>query len=353
MTARYTVDMHDEWMEISLNVPTEDLEDALPLFASVILSPAINANDIDKLAGQTDLAGGDLGGESGTALYEGSLDAAVDRFHEVLYDGHPFGSQPSASDFAKLTIEDVAAFHSRFFVPGNMTLAIAGDIDVRSIEVAVSTLFGDMKFADVPAPAQMPAIGRMKLRQHTFPAAKLQSWLVFGHELPVVPLKDAAALEVMNYILAGGHLYTRMTVETRYKYGYTNDASGFLEDRWYGPGSYTFRSYSRPEVIKPVYENMMSEIHRIRHELVSDEDLFIARGALTDGSFQIRYLDGYSIARSFALERLRYGGHARSSSYVDRVRSVTAEDVRRAANNYIHPERMQVVLVGEPTKLID
>ena len=191
------------------------------------------------------------------------------------------------------------------------------------------------------------------MQQHTFRADKLQSWLVFGHDLGPVPTEDAAALEVMNYILAGGHLYTRMTVETRYRYGYTNDASGFLEDRWFGPGSYTFRSYSRHDVIEAIYDNMMGEIDRIHDELVTDEDLFVAKGALTDGAFQVRYLDGYATVRSLALEKLRFGHHSRSANYIERVRAVTAEDVRDAARKYIRPERMQVVLVGEPADLLD
>ena len=168
-----------------------------------------------------------------------------------------------------------------------------------------------------------------------------------------MPLEDRAALEVMNYILAGGHLYTRMTIETRYKYGYTNDASGFLEDRWFGPGSYTFRSYSRHDVIGAIYDNMMGEIERIREEPVTEEDLFVARGALTEGAFQVRYLDGYATVRSFALEKLRYGDHSRSATYVDRIRAVTVADVREAARKYIRPERIQVVLVGKPVGLLD
>jgi predicted Zn-dependent peptidase len=234
-----------------------------------------------------------------------------------------------------------------------MTLAIAGDIDSEAVQTRIVELFGDQPFKATPLRRDVPSVGAMKLTQHTFPTDKLQSWLVFGHELPVVRLEDQAALEVMNYILAGGHLYTRMTVETRYKYGYTNDASAFLEPGWTGPGSYTFRSYSRHEVIKPIYQNMMAEIVRIREEDVTDEELFIAKGALADGTYQIRYLDGYAIARSFAIERLRYGDHARSADYIARIRAVSKEDVLNAANRYIRPERMQVILVGKPGNLLD
>lgn len=353
MTARYTVDMHDEWTEITLNVPVEDIDSALTLFAGVIMRPAIGEFALERAADKAAPGGDDLGGESGPALYEGSLAAAVDRFHEILYADHPYGRKTDAADFDALTVADVIDFHARHFVAGNMTLAIAGDIDVEEMQERLVALFSGVSAREAPEPRIAPDIGSLSREQHDFPVEKLQSWLVFGHDLPRVPLADEAALEVMNYILAGGHLYTRMTVETRYRYGYTNDASGFLEPRWFGPGSYTFRSYSRHEVIKPLYDNMMAEVLRMRAEEVADEELFIAKGALTEGAFEVRYLDGYATTRNFALEKLRYGDHSRSGSYVDRIRAVTADDVLDAARRYLHPERMQVVLVGEPRPLLD
>ena len=352
MAAEYTVGLHDEWLEISLNVQTADLDDAIGFFAATIQSPAIDEVAIAKAAGKAGPSGPDLAGESGPALYEGSLAAAVDRFHEILYADHPYGYRPDARDFARLNVENLRAFHASHFMPSNLVITVAGDIDIAAIEAEIVKRFGDRPFARAPEIEDAPPVADLDLTQHTFLSDKLQSWLVFGHDLGPVPLEDEAALEVMNYILAGGHLYTRMTVETRYKYGYTNDASGFPEPRWFGPGSYTFRSYSRHEVIRNIFDNMMGEIDRIHDELVTDEDLFVAKGALTDGGFQVRYLDGYAIVRSLALEKLRFGNHTRSASYIKRIRAVTAEDVRDAARKYIRPERMQVVLVGEPTDLL-
>jgi len=346
MTAEFTAEMHDEWTEITLNVPAEDLDQALPIFAGLLREPAISGENIERAAASAAPEKSDLGGESGPALYEGSLNAAVDRFYEILYKDHSYGTQPAPADFADLKAADVAGFHARYFVPGNMTIAVAGAIDVDEINGRLVDLFGDWSAADVPETKQLPAPAPARTALHHFPSNKLQAWLVFGHELPQVPLEDQAALEVMNYILAGGHLWTRMTIETRYKYGYTNDASGFLEDQWFGPGGYNFRSYSRPEVIRNIYDNMMDEVFRIRSEKVSGEELFVAMGALAEGNFQVAYLDGYATTRSFALERLRYGNHDRSASYVQRIRAVSKDDVLNAANEYLRPDVMQVVLVG-------
>lgn len=351
MTAEYSVEMHDEWTEITLNVPVEDLDEALTLFGALLQDPVIDDGAIAS-AGKAAGESLDLGAEDGPALYEGSLAAAVDQFHAILYAGHPYGAEPAQRDFDRLQPNHVREFHQRFFVPGNTVLAVAGDIDTDRMAGRLESLFSGWVAREVPEPTVQPPVTSKKRAQHNFTVDKLQTWLVFGHDLPRVPLADQASLEVMNYILAGGHLWTRMTVETRYKYGYTNDASGFLEPHWDGPGSYTFRSYSRHEVIDDIYRNMMDEVSRILHEPVSDEELFVAKGALTDGNFPVAYDDGYAIARSFAMEKLRYGHHERSGSYVSRVRAVDADGVRAAARKYLRPADMQIVLMGQPVDLL-
>jgi hypothetical protein len=98
---------------------------------------------------------------------------------------------------------------------------------------------------------------------------------------------------------------------------------------------------------------MMGQIIRTRSEEVSDHELFVAIGALADGSFPVRYLDGCALTRNFALERLRYGNHDRSASYAQRIRAVSKEDVLNAARKYLRPDEMQVILVGEAAFQID
>jgi predicted Zn-dependent peptidase len=133
MTAEYVVDLHDEWMEITLNVPAEDLDQALPLFAGLLRDPAISGENIYRAASGAAPTTSDLGGESGPALYEGSMVAAVERFYEINYKDHPYGRRPSSDEFDDLTAENVSNFHAKYFVPGNMTIAVAGAIDVDDI----------------------------------------------------------------------------------------------------------------------------------------------------------------------------------------------------------------------------
>ena len=350
LVADFRVAMGPEMTTISLNVPVEDGWQGLELVAALLRQVNINQSTIDDLIkGATPKANSSESptGESGPVVYEGSLTTAVERFKAVLFAGHPYGQVPGKEDYKNLKIGDIKSFYSTHFVPGNSVIALSGDFDADLAKKKLTESFADWQASPVPTrkePGELKA--PTERRVYTYPSDKLQAWMVMGHELPVVPLEDQAALQVMNYILGGGHFDTRLFRETRDKRGLTNDDSGFLEPNLYGPGCYTFRTYGRPEVIHLLVELTLKEIHRMRSGLVSEKELFVAKNALADGVFQMGYENGYATALTFAEEWLRFGNHEASASYVKRVRELTAQDVLSAAKKYLHPGRMQMVLMG-------
>ncbi len=337
-------------MEVSLDVPAEDAWQAMAILADIVTrGPALAEEDLDAI--HTSAARGmpsdDAAGESGPVLYEGSLAGAADLLHQHVLGGTAYGHEPTAAELDALRLDDVRAFHRRFFVAGNVVIAAAGSFTMETLHQALEDGFGGMEpgpryeRGQTATPAPEPA------RQiFTYPADKLQGWLVIGHELPVVPQQDEAALQVMNYILGGGHFDTRLFRATRDRRGLTNDDSGFLEPNRAGPGTYAFHTYGRPESVRLLLHLTLAEIERIRSDSVTEEELFVAKGALADGVFAAQYRDGWSTAVALAAEWLAQGDHAGSATYQSRVRSVTAADVLEAARTYLHPDRMQVILVG-------
>jgi zinc protease len=350
MTADYSVTLGPEGMEVSLEVPAEDTWQALALLADLIRrGPALGEQDVRAF--RTDTRGALLsdvaGGESGPVLYEGSLAGAADLFRRHVLGGTAYGHALTPDDVDGLTLNEVRAFHRSVFVAGNVVLAAAGPLEMADLRQALDEGFGGMERGPryergrtaAPMSAQAPQV-------FTYPADKLQGWLVIGHELPVVPRQDEAALQVMNYILGGGHFDTRLFRATRDRRGLTNDDSGFLEANRDGPGTYAFHTYGRPETVRLLLHLTLAEIERIRSGSVTEEELFVAKGALADGVFSARYRDGWTTARTLAAEWLAHGSHEASETYQSRIRSVTAADVLEAARTYLDPDRMQVILVG-------
>jgi len=348
MTAEYSVTLHNKWMEINLNVPAEDLEEAFKLFSATIISPNITEENIKAAAGK---ATKDIKVDKNGVIIDGSSSVAVSKFHEIILKGNILGKKLISSDFEDLTTKDVENFYNNYVVASNITIAVSGDVKEKAIRKKLKAQFSSLINKRPPNRRNVPKIKRQKNKYHFFSADKLQTWLVIGHHLAPVPFKDETAFEVMNYILAGGHFWTRMFIETRDKYGLTNDASGYIEDQWDGSGSYSFHSSSRHDVTKQLYDNIMGVIYEIQKESVSDEELMIAHNALADGVYEMKFKDGNATARSFAIEKLRYGNHQHSKSYPARVRSVSKKDVLRVANKYMHPDAFQVIIVGENIKL--
>ena len=343
MAGKLTVVMTPGMTEITLNVPSEDASQGLRIFSGIIRAPCIERDGLEEFRQRGVSAPTP---PVGAVVENGSLELAVDLFNRRLFEGHRYSEVITSEDAAAITIEDVEDFHREFFNPGNMVLAVSGAFDADAMLSEVDQRFTDWEERPLPRLRTGSGVRTPPRATYRYRSDKPQTWIVIGHELPRVSPDDLPALQVMNYILGGGHFDTRLFREARDKRGLTNDASGFLEFNVRGPGTYTFRPYGRHEVAQQLIDLTLAEIERIRSELVSEEELLVAKGALTDGEFAMKFANGHSVARTFAQELARYGTFQHLFRYVRRVRSVSREDVRRVARRYLHPERMAVVIVG-------
>ncbi len=343
MAGRLSITMTADITEVSLDVPAEDASQGLRLFAGILRAPCIERDELQDFV-QNGVSSPTP--PLGALVEDGSLERAVALFNRRLFDGHRYSDEITAADAAEITVDDLQDYHRNFFNPSNLVLAVSGDFDPDEMLREVDQRFADWERGRAPQLRVASNIDTPPRATYEYSAGKLQTWIVIGHEIPRVSPNDIPALQVMNYILGGGHFDTRLFREARDKRGLTNDASGFLEFNVRGPGTYAFRTYGRHEVARKLIDIVFSEIERIRTDLVSEEELFVAQGALTDGDFAMRFADGHAMVRTFAEELTKYWSFEHLFRYVRRVRSVSAADVRRTARRYLHPERMAVVVLG-------
>ena len=353
MAATLEIHMTADLTEISFNVPAEHAEQGMRVFSGIIREPCLDREGLEAFRRPGGEGGGTpafpppgTGNEPGPLVRDGSLQLAVDLFHAKLFEGHRYDDVITEQDLTDLALDDVEDFHREFFTPTNMVLAVSGAFERRRILQQVDQRFADWEERRPPRLRNASRIETPPRQTLRYRAGKLQTWIVIGHELPRVNPRDIPVLQVMNYILGGGHFDTRLFREVRDKRGLANDASGFLEFNVRGPGSYTFRTYGRHEVAQQLIDIIYAEIDRMQNELVSEEELFVAKGALIDGDFAMRFENGVTTARTLAEEFVRYGTLDHLIRYPDRVDDVSAEDVRRAAQRYLDPERMVEVIMG-------
>ncbi|MEP2669370.1 MAG: pitrilysin family protein [Cyclobacteriaceae bacterium] len=337
--AQYGVTMDQEGTTISLNVASEDVAWAVTSLSGILQSPCINNQTVAAYkGGSVDNAVNDR------SAYDGNLNVAVGLFNKHLYDGHSYSSGVTAAQAAAVSVGDVTGFYKKYFTPSNVTIGVGGDFEKSVVEKMLTDRLGEWSGGVRPAIEIATAISP-KNQSEDYTADKLQSWYVAGHALPMLTAEEIPALEVMNYILGGGHFDTRLFKETRDLRGLTNDASGFLTFQQYGPGSYDFRTYGRPEVLGQLEEIVLAEATKIKNEEVSDEELMVAQGALADGVFEEMFQNSHKTAATLAEEFNKYQSFERLSAYPDRVRAVTKADVKDAANKYLLPDQFLTVRV--------
>ncbi|MFZ1806094.1 MAG: pitrilysin family protein [Cyclobacteriaceae bacterium] len=333
LAAEYTVMMDQEGTSISLNVASEDVAWAMSALSNILQSPCINSQTVSAYKGS-----GVSNAMNGRSAFDGNLNVTVGLFNLHLYDGHPYTTEVSSAQAAAVSVGEVSAFYKKYFTPSNVSIGIGGDFDRNAVEKLLKDGFGVWS-GTAPPTIEMASAISPKKQTEEYSADKLQSWYVAGHALPVLSAEEIPALEVMNYVLGGGHFDTRLFKETRDLRGLTNDASGFLTFRQYGPGSYDFRTYGRPEVLAQLEEIVLTEANKIRDEEVSDEELMVAQGALADGVFEEKFQNSHKTAATLAAEFNKYQSFERLSAYSERIRAVTKADVKEAANKYLHPDQ--------------
>ncbi|HUG37992.1 MAG TPA: pitrilysin family protein [Candidatus Limnocylindrales bacterium] len=356
MAADWRVLLGPEELEVTIDVPAADAPEAIRLLGETLTRPDLASADVVALArgAARPSPSAAASGESGPVLYEGSLDAAVAMFQEHLLEGHRYAPSITPAEAEALEVAKVEELHRSFVRTGNVVLAVSGDIDRAEAVDLVRGAFADLPTGAAPERPAAEALPPLEARvAHIQDVDKLQGWVVMGHALDPVPLEDEAALLVMNYILGGGHFDTRLFGEVRDKRGLANTAGGFPEWRRHGPGSYTLRTYGRPETIPLLVQILQDEAVRIRSEPVSDEEVAVAKGALADGEFAMGFHDGAATARTFAREWLHEGGHEASATFQARVAAVTAAHVQDVATRYLHPDGFRMVVIGPLARIRD
>src|SRR5438067_10627065 len=106
-------------------------------------------------------------------------------------------------------------------------------------------------------------------------------------------------------------------------------------------------SAMKTEATAPAAREAIGEIERIRSEKVETDELSLATSYL-DGVFPIRYESTHAIAGALATI-VEYGlPDDFYDTYRERVRSVSTDDVLRVARSHLHPEALQMLVVGDP-----
>lgn len=326
---------------VSMTLLRAKLTAGLELMAEVITSPSFPEREVERLKAER-LA------ERAQILAEprGLADESFSRF---LYAKGSRYSEPMGGTSASVSVstrDEVAAFFASRYTPDAVTVIVVGDIDIGEAVKLVSTMLGGWTGKRLPVDAvSVTRARRTRAVEIVTKGDAAQAELRLGHIGIPRTHPDYFNVVVMNALL-GGLFSSRINLNLRERHGYTYGASSFFDWRR-EPGPFVIATAVQNEVSAAAISETLKEIDGMRTEEVSDEELSLATNYL-EGVFPIRYETTSSIAS--ALASLVVFGLPENfyDTYRENIHAVQPSDVLRAAQAYVFPDMLQIVVVGDP-----
>jgi zinc protease len=264
----------------------------------------------------------------------------------ALYLNHPYGRPVIGwhQEIEKLDREDALAFYRRFYAPNNATLVIAGDVDASDVRPMAEQTFGRL--------AAQPAISARRLRpQEPTPVAPRTVTLSDARvEQPamrryyLVPSAATAAagespaLDVLAQLMGGGsnsYLYRALVLDRPLAISASAGYQGSSLDATQFVISVAPASGVEFAPIEQVVDGVIADLGQ---NAVRAEDLERVKTQLIaeaiyaqDNQATLARWYGTALTTGLSIDDVR--------SWPDRIRAVTAEQVRDAAQKWLDKKR--------------
>ena len=268
----------------------------------------------------------------------------------VLYPNSPYGFSAIGTEASNkaITREELTGFWKKGYVPANSALAISGDLTMAQAKELAAKYFGawsgpaekEMSLATPAAPGRSIAIVDK-------PGAP-QTLLLLASLGAKRNTPDYVPLEVMNTAL-GGLFSSRINMNLREEHGYTYGAQSFFNYRR-AVGPFFAGGAIRTDVTAPATQELIKELTRIREAELTPEELQKAKDSFSKalvGLFETTGETATAIGLQFVFG-LPVDYYRDLPAQIEKV---TAADALRAAKEYIHPDAVVVVAVGDRAKI--
>ena len=338
--ARINVYSTDDAIQVSGNTLARNYEATMALVREILLEPRWDENELE-LARRATLSSIEQRAANPNAI-------AGQEFNKLLYGEdniRAYSGLGTKESVESITMADLKDYYDRFFSPNVATLHVVGDLTEAEALAPVRSLAEAWEAKDVPDPDWPLAkeISESKVYFYDVPGAK-QSVLNIGGPALAATDRDYYPATIMNYILGGGGFASRLTQELRegkgYTYGIYSDFDGGKEGGTFQIGS-GVRSNVTLESVQAI-----KDILEAYPETFSEADLETTRSYLTKSNARAFETAGAKL--NLLNDMSAYGW---SPNYVTEreeiVRNTSVDDVKQTAGQYLDPDRMIWLVVGD------
>lgn len=310
----------------------------LSLAADMVQNPAFSQGEIDRRRSQTL--------SSLEVSYDDPDYLANLVFDRLVFGFHPYGrpTEGTRESIGRLTRDDLVAYHRAWFVPNNALLAIVGDLTADEAFAAAQKAFGSWPRREVPSIQLIdppPPTRRVVVIDRPGSA---QTEIRAGHIAVSRTHQEFVPLDLAIRIL-GGEGANRLFGVLRSDRGLTYGASADL-NTYKVSGNIVAETDTRSAATGEALRLMVDEFWRLQREPVNPLELRGAQDFLA-GNFPLTIETPGAIAQQ-VLAHMFFGlDLSEIQTYRDRVERATTTDMQRVAREFLKPDQLSIVLVGD------
>jgi len=269
-------------------------------------------------------------------------------FKALAYTSSPYRNPIIGwmQDLNDMKLGDLAAWYKQWYSPNNATLVIVGDVQFEQVFKLANQYFGPIPaavFKPVKKRIEVPQVG---VRRSIVKQKAKIPYLLMGYKVPVLnSVKDDAdvyALEVLSGILSGGssarlpsNLIRGSQIASSASAGY--DMNARLPTLFLFDGSPV-----QDGNVQQLEDALLGQVARLQADLVEQKELDRIKAQVIASSVYEKDSNFYQGMQLGMLETVGVGWQ-KSHEYVDKVKAVTAQQIRAVAQQYLIEDHLTVV----------
>lgn len=318
-----------------ITIPSKDFDLAMDLHGDMILHPLIPRKEMEK--------------ERKVVLEEISKDLnsptkiMQDNLNSMLYTTHPYKRKViGRSDVIEtITRDQVLSFYNKNYSPSNMVTVIIGDVDANhAIEKTKEAFNAEYKKQTKTIYTKEAPLTKQQKKVEYLDTES--GYMVIGFRGTPIEDKDSYALDVLATILGDGRSSVlNQVLKEKKRIAFSVDAgnSTFRDD-----GIFYISANYEPSKCKIVQDTIFNEIEKIQKNGVTDDQLKLAKNIIERSTYYSRE-SITNIATEIGYTMALTNDIKFYDTYLDNIKNVSKEDVKKVAEKYLGINRSAVSIV--------
>ena len=325
------------------NTLSEDLETVFNLFSEVLQEPAFSPQLLGFIKNQQQ------GGIDRRNDDPGSI--ASRELGKLIYgEDSPYARTIEYETIDNITRDDVVAFYEQYVRPENIILGVVGDFEPNTMKSLIENTLGKWQpntpepEINIPSAQQKQGQGVFFVNQPQLNQSNFLLWHLGGK----FDSPDYPALSVVNGLLNGfgGRLFN----DLRSRKGLAYTVYGFWSAGYDYPGVFIAGGQTASQTTVKFITSLLDEIKRVQTTAISSDELDYAKESILN-SFVFKFENpSQTLSR---LTTYEYYGYPQDFifEYQKGVKATTIEDVQRVAQEYLKPENIVTLVVGNEEEI--